>query len=158
MWHFHCIGFALFTLVTIPLAYPVEATPLPEPAQLVLSENWSTGIIDPATWYTPRKKWGNGNAGVIPENVRIESDSVNGKPQNVLVCEAHGDNYEGLSVGMNGAKARVGGVLVSKAFFASGRFEITTPISAPSRPSAIELAIATKFEPRPDNKIPSFVI
>src|SRR5579884_3430183 len=39
---------------------------------------------------------------------------------------------------------------------ASARFEITTAISAVIRPAATESAIASKFDPRPDSKIPSF--
>ena len=37
---------------------------------------------------------------------------------------------------------------------ASGRLEITTAISASKRPAAIASAIATKFEPRPESRMP----
>jgi hypothetical protein len=102
--------------------------PLPEKARLAFEEDWSSGRIDPARWYALRKKWGAGNHGVVPENVRIEKDVVDGKPRNVLVCEAHGDAYDGPVVGLWGRKERVGGVLVSKPFFASGRFEVAMKI------------------------------
>jgi hypothetical protein len=104
--------------------------PLPEKARLAFTEDWSRGELDPAKWYVLRKKWGNGNHGVVPENVRIERDAVDGKARNVLVCEAHGDGYDGPVVGLWGKKTRVGGVLVSKPFFASGRFEIVMKVGS----------------------------
>jgi len=94
----------------------------------VFSEDWSSGKIDPAKWYLLRKKWGDGNHGVTPENVRIEKDAVAGRERDVLVCEAHGDQYDGPIVGQGGEKTRVGGVIVSKQFFASGRFEVVLKI------------------------------
>ena len=112
--------------------------PLPPPpatARLALSEDWSAGTIDPARWYTPRAKWGAGNHGVVPENVRVERDRVNGREQHVVVCHANGDRYDGPAVGFEGKRHRVGGVLVSKDFFASGRFEVVMKVgSADARP------------------------
>ena len=112
--------------------------PLPPPpatARLALSEDWSAGTIDPARWYTPRAKWGAGNHGVVPENVRVERDRVNGREQHVVVCHANGDRYDGPVVGFEGKRHRVGGVLVSKDFFASGRFEVVMKVgSADARP------------------------
>lgn len=99
---------------------------LPEKARLAFGEDWSAGTIDPARWYVLRKKWGNGNHGVVPENVRVERE----KDRNVLVCEAHGDLYDGPVAGLWGKKARVGGVIVSKPFFLSGRFEIVMKVGS----------------------------
>lgn len=104
--------------------------PLPEKARLAFAEDWSAGKIDAAKWYVLRKKWGNGNHGVVPENVRVERDTVDGKERSVLVCEAHGDLYDGPVVGLWGKKNRVGGVIVSKPFFASGRFEVVMKIGS----------------------------
>ena len=101
-----------------------EVPPLPEKARLALSEDWSSGTIDPATWYVPRKKWGHGNNGVNPENVFVARDSAGGREKSVLICEAHGNQYDGKAAGYGGEKTRVGGVIVTKEFFASGRFEI----------------------------------
>ena len=100
----------------------------PNGLQPVLTEDWSTGKIDPAKWYLLRKKWGDDNHGVVPENVRIEKDVVAGREQNVLVCEAHGDLYDGTVIGKQGQKTRVGGVIVSKLFFASGKFEVVMKV------------------------------
>ncbi|MCG6158284.1 glycoside hydrolase family 16 protein [Rubinisphaera margarita] len=91
-------------------------------------EDWSSGQIDPQKWYLLRKKWGHGNNGVVPENVRIEQDLVAGESQNVLVCEGHGDHYSGDVIGFQGRRERVGGVIVSKRFFASGRFEVVMKV------------------------------
>ncbi len=105
----------------------------PRQARLALDEDWATGRIDPALWYVLRKRWGQGNNGVVPENVRIERDVIGGRNRHVLVCEAHGDNYDGPVAGIDGKKARVGGVIVSKAFFASGRFEVVMKIGSKER-------------------------
>jgi hypothetical protein len=60
----------------------------------------------------------------VPENVRVAKERAeDGSFRNVLVCEAHGDRYDGPVKGLNNRGDRVGGVVVSKAFFASGRFE-----------------------------------
>jgi len=91
-------------------------------------EDWSDGTIDSQKWYLLRKKWGHGNNGVVPENVRIEQDVVAGTPKNVLVCEAHGDRYTGDVVGLHGHRKRVGGVIVSRQFFSSGRFEVVMKV------------------------------
>jgi hypothetical protein len=45
--------------------------PLPAQTRLAFVEDWSSGRIDPDRWYVLRKKWGDGNHGVVPENVRI---------------------------------------------------------------------------------------
>jgi hypothetical protein len=104
--------------------------PLPKTARLALEEDWSSGQIDPAKWYLLRKKWDGGNNGVVPENVRIDRDVVGGVERNVLVCTAHGDQYDGPVTGQGGRKPRVGGVIVTKPFFASGRFEIVMKIGS----------------------------
>ncbi|MBI1371715.1 MAG: hypothetical protein GC159_03000 [Phycisphaera sp.] len=108
-----------------------EGTPLPavpDGARMAFEEDWSSGKIDPAKWYVLRKKWGGGNFGVVPENVSIKPDEVNGVTKNVVVCEAHGDKYDGPVVGMWGKRPRVGGVIVTKRFFASGRYEVVMKI------------------------------
>jgi hypothetical protein len=127
--------------------------PLPSAAKLVLHEDWSSGKIDPNRWYVPRKKWGQGNAGVVPENVRIVQDRVNGEAKPVLICQATGDLYDGPIVGYEGQKSRVGGVIVSQEFFASGRYEIVMKIGSkvkseggpedPTRPKGAVPAIWT---------------
>jgi hypothetical protein len=102
-------------------------------ARVAFTEDWSTGRIDSAKWYLLRKKWGEGHNGVVPENVRVERDVVAGAEQNVLVCVAHGDQYDGPVTGERGNKPRVGGVIVSKPFFASGRFEVVMKIGSTDR-------------------------
>ncbi len=103
---------------------------LPESAKLSLSEDWASGEIDPQKWYPLRKKWGSGNQGVVPENLFIATDTVAGKSQNVLVCRGHGDLYEGPIKGWQGKLDRVGGTLVTKQFFASGRYEVVLKIGS----------------------------
>ncbi|MGE9268924.1 MAG: glycoside hydrolase family 16 protein [Verrucomicrobiales bacterium] len=110
-------------------------TPLPEQAELVFHEDWSGGRIDPARWYPLRKQWGQGNHGVVPENLAIVPDLVDGKEVKVLRCQANGDAYDGPVTGLWGQKSRVGGVLVSKPFFASGRFEVLMKIGDPEHPT-----------------------
>src|SRR5437763_279471 len=91
---------------------------LPPGARPAFTAEWSAGKIDPAKWYALRKRWGEGNRGVVPENVYVTKDTIDGADHDVLVCEAHGDAYDGPVVGEGGAKTRVGGVIVSKPFFA----------------------------------------
>jgi hypothetical protein len=115
-------------------ASAAEPPPLPKSARLAFEEDWASGAIDLAKWYALRKKWGAGNNGVVPENLRVEPDGdVFGKRQNVLVCQANGDRYDGDVVGERGNKTRVGGVLVTKEFFASGRFEVVLKIGSTER-------------------------
>jgi hypothetical protein len=116
-----------------PAPHDNPLAPPPPAARLAFAEDWSGGKIDPAKWYLLRKRWGDGNHGVVPENVRLARDVVAGKEQNVLVCEAHGDAYDGPVVGENGNKSRVGGVIVSRAYFASGRFEVVMKIGSTQR-------------------------
>jgi hypothetical protein len=144
--------------------------PVAKGARLVLDEDWSGGTIAPDRWYIPRKKWGNGNHGVVPENVRIARDAVAGRERNVLVCEAHGDKYDGPVVGHEGEKARVGGMIVSREFFASGRFEVVMKIGSarphpggpadPRRPKGAVPAVWTygyRYVKVPDERMHEFV-
>lgn len=108
---------------------------LPSSAQLTLSDDWSEGEIDPTRWYVMRKHWGNGNNGVVPENVFIRKENVAGIEKNVLVCRATGDKYNGDITGKDGERTRVGGVIASRKHFASGRYEVTLKVGD-SRPHA----------------------
>ncbi|GAA4423169.1 glycoside hydrolase family 16 protein [Bremerella cremea] len=121
----------LLAMVLSPLVSQLSAEDvpaLPKQAKLVLEENWLSGEIDPECWYVFRKQWGGGNHGVVPENVVIGKDEVNGTERNVLICTAHGDRYDGPVKGWWGNKTRVGGVIVSQEHFASGRFEVVMKI------------------------------
>lgn len=123
--------FALCGLIAAAIPTAAQEIPeLPAGAKLAFQEDWSTGKLDPQKWYVLRKKWGDGNHGVVPENVRLAKDTLDGSPQNVLVCTAHGDQYDGPVTGMWGKKVRVGGVVVSKPFFASGRFQVVMKIGS----------------------------
>ncbi|HWL07701.1 MAG TPA: hypothetical protein VNQ76_04805 [Planctomicrobium sp.] len=126
-----CPFLASMTLNCLVALVHADERPLPDlppQARLVLSEDWNTGAIDSEQWYLLRKQWGNGNHGVVPENIYIDQDIVFGQKQNVVICRAHGDLYDGEIVGYGGAKTRVGGVFVSKEFFASGRYEVVMKI------------------------------
>ncbi len=124
----------LLLLLLLPLASADEIPPLPDSARLALEEDWSSGVIDPDRWYLLRKQWGQGNHGVVPENVSIVKAEVDGKPRPVLRCEAHGDDYEGPVTGQWNRPDRVGGVIVSREHFASGRFEVRMRIGNPDEP------------------------
>ena len=115
---------------------------LPDGARLALEEDWSSGKIDPQEWYALRKQWGQGNAGVVPENVSITTDDVGGKKVNVLRCTANGDLYDGAVFGKDKEKTRVGGVLVSKQQFASGRFEVVMKVGNKDNPKPAGMVAA----------------
>jgi hypothetical protein len=120
----------MFWRIGVPITFmaacaAAEVPALKEGAKLALEEDWSGGI-DLKKWYVMRRHWGNGHHGVLPENVRLEEErGDDGKVRMVLVCEAHGDRYDGPVKGLWNRGDRTGGVIVSKAFFASGRFEIS---------------------------------
>jgi hypothetical protein len=119
-------------------AAPLSAQPLadlPKEARLALDESWQGGAIDPDRWYSLRKQWGQGNHGVVPENITIVEDIVDGKPVHVLRCTARGDTYKGPVTGQWRRPDRVGGVIVSKEHFASGRFEVVMKIGTPDNPT-----------------------
>ena len=123
----------LCALLSAPAVCSGESLPamkMPAGASLVLDEDWSGGRIDPDRWYLLRKHWGEGNNGVVPENVFLAQDAVNGKTKNVLVLRGHGDQYAGPVVGWRGQRPRVGGTIVSKAYFASGRYEVEMKIGS----------------------------
>lgn len=107
-----------------------DPPPVKDSRQPVFEENWSHGI-DPARWYVMRRHWGNGHHGVVPENVRVEQEpDAQGKTRSVLVCEAHGERYQGPVKGLWNRGDRVGGVIVSKGFFASGCFEVSMRVGS----------------------------
>ncbi|BCU75578.1 glycoside hydrolase family 16 protein [Luteolibacter sp. LG18] len=127
-------------LVVLPFLFAAVATAqetrlpaLPSGAKLVLEEDWSSGRIETNRWYIPRKKWGQGNSGVSPENVRIAKDKVAGKDKSVLVCQANGDLYDGPVKGYEGVGTRVGGIVVTRGFFASGRYEVVMKIGGTAK-------------------------
>ena len=129
-----------------PLAWAEQPIPpLPKTAKLVLAEDWSSGKIDPERWYSLRKQWGQGNRGVVPENIEVTTDILDGKEVHVLQCWARGDQYDGDIKGLWGKSTRVGGVLVSRQHLASGRFEVTMKIGSAEapRPPGIVPAIWT---------------
>ncbi len=109
---------------------PVPEVKMPAGARLVLDEDWSGGRIDPGRWYVLRRHWGEGNNGVVPENVFLARDTVDGKSRNVLVIRGHGDQYAGPVAGWRGNRTRVGGTIVSRAYFASGRYEVVLKIGS----------------------------
>lgn len=128
--------------------------PLPEEARLVLEEDWADGGINDERWYVFRRHWGAGNHGVVADNVWVESEpDGEGGERHVLVCRAHGDQYEGEVRGLWNRPDRVGGVIASREFFASGRFEVEMRIGHaerfeggppdPARPAGMVPAIWT---------------
>ncbi|YCM42660.1 glycoside hydrolase family 16 protein [Verrucomicrobiaceae bacterium 227] len=120
----------LFLLLLSATSSAEPIPPLKEGALLALDENWSNGI-DAEKWYVMRRHWGKGHHGVVPENVKVvqESDGKGGT-RSVLVCKAHGDQYEGPVRGQKNRGDRVGGVIATKDFFASGRFEISMRVGS----------------------------
>lgn len=118
------------TLVVSQTLIADDLPALPENAQLAFEEDWSSGSISPRKWYALRKQWGASNNGVVPENVFVVKDT----DRHVLQCVAHGDRYEGPIFGKLKNKQRVGGVLVSRQHFASGRFQVAMKIGTPEKP------------------------
>ena len=70
-------GILAFTIAQA-IAEEAKLPPLPANAKLAFQEDWSSGRIDSKRWYVPRKKWGQGNNGVSPDNIRIGRDIPRG--------------------------------------------------------------------------------
>ena len=91
-------------------------TPNPHPApQPELFDDFTTGIA-PERWLIADKAWGGDNGGVIPANVEVVDGMVR--------LSAHGDAYTGDVVGHGDRKTRVGAAIVTREYFASGRYEV----------------------------------
>ncbi|HSI64358.1 MAG TPA: glycoside hydrolase family 16 protein [Candidatus Saccharimonadia bacterium] len=141
-------------LSLLPTSVRAEVPSLPEHAKLELEENWSSGSIDPSRWYLMRRHWDGGNHGNVPENVRVEEETAaDGLKRFVLVCHAHGDQYNGPVRGLWNKPDRVGGIIASKAFFASGRFEVEMRVGGTEK-----LAGGTENPARPIGAIPAIWI
>jgi len=91
-------------------------TPDPYPSpQPELFDDFTDGL-DPQKWLIADKAWGGDNGGVIPANVEV----VDG----IVRLAAHGDNYTGDVVGHGGRTTRVGATIVTRDYYASGRYEV----------------------------------
>jgi len=91
-------------------------TPNPYPSpQPALFDDFTNGL-DPEHWLIADKAWGGTNGGVIPANVEV----VDG----VVRLRAHGDDYTGDIVGHGDRTTRVGATIVTRDYYASGRYEV----------------------------------
>ncbi|MDP3972292.1 MAG: carbohydrate binding domain-containing protein [Candidatus Nanopelagicales bacterium] len=92
-------------------------TPDPTPTpQAALTEDFDGPGLNSGDWLIANKGWGGDNGGVVPANVSV-SDGV-------VHLAANGDRYEGQVVGLGGRKTRVGAAIVTRNYFASGRYEV----------------------------------
>jgi len=91
-------------------------TPDPYPSpQPELFDDFTNGI-DPEHWLIADKAWGGDNGGVVPTNV----DVVDG----IVRLAAHGDLYTGDVLGHGDRTSRVGATIVTRDYYASGRYEV----------------------------------
>ena len=91
-------------------------TPNPYPSpQPALFDDFTDGI-DSGRWLIADKAWGGDNGGVVPANVGV----VDG----VVRLAAHGDRYTGDVVGHGDRTTRVGATIVTRDYYASGRYEV----------------------------------
>ena len=75
-----------------------------------------TGGLNEETWLIADKAWGGDNGGVIPANVSVTDGIVR--------LAAHGDDYTGEVAGHGGRTTRVGATIVTRDYYASGRYEV----------------------------------
>ncbi|MCB9424250.1 MAG: cadherin-like domain-containing protein [Actinobacteria bacterium] len=91
-------------------------TPNPYPSpQPALFDDFDNGI-DPQRWLIADKAWGGDNGGVVPANVAVADGVVH--------LSAHGDDYVGDVLGHGERTTRVGAVIVTRDYYASGRYEV----------------------------------
>ena len=96
-------------------------TPNPVPtAKPTFFEDFSSPTLDKNKWLIANKAWGGANGGVVPENVSI----ANG----VAKLQANGDRYTGSVNGLGGRKTRVGSSLVTRDYYASGKYEVRAKV------------------------------
>lgn len=92
-------------------------TPTPQP---MLFDDFATNKISTADWLLANKAWGGDNGGVVPANVTVTNGQVR--------LAANGDRYSGDVTGLGGRKTRVGAAIVTRNYFASGRYEVRAKI------------------------------
>ncbi|MGD9620215.1 MAG: family 16 glycosylhydrolase [Mycolicibacterium sp.] len=103
-----------FTLLANGQEWLDTPNPYPSP-QPALFDDFSNGI-DPDRWLIADKAWGGNNGGVVPANVSV----VDG----IVRLAAHGDQYTGDVTGHGGRTTRVGATIVTRDYYASGRYEV----------------------------------
>ena len=64
----------------------------------------------------------------------------------MLICRGHGNDYQGSVVGWEGNKTRVGGVIVSKQFFASDHYDMVMKIGAVKRKIVAQKTLCGQLE------------
>lgn len=109
-------------------------------------EDWSQGI-SPKRWVLYRKVWGTNNNGVVPELVSIQKDTVDGVQKNVVVLTCQGNLTNSTIMGVKkvsggyatgSSPQRVGAVLATTDYYASGTYDVKmkigNPKSAPTSP------------------------
>lgn len=81
-------------------------------------------ILNPEKWLVINKQWSSGhqgpNHGVVPENLELTG--------NTILFKGHGDNYTGPVQGFGG-NTRVGSVIATKDYYASGRYEVRAKLA-----------------------------
>jgi beta-glucanase (GH16 family) len=102
-----------------PVTLPAEVIQMQ-----IFEDKFAGAELDANRWLVAYRQWGgaDANGGVVPENVRV----ADGK----LIIAAHGDQYVGPAKGINRDHSlradgkRVGGAIATRAYFASGRYEV----------------------------------
>lgn len=84
----------------------------------------NSGILNPEKWSVIRKQWSVGhqgpNNGVVPENLELTGNSI--------LFKGHGDQYTGPVEGIGG-NTRVGSIIATKDYYASGRYEVRAKLA-----------------------------
>ena len=92
-------------------------TPTPQPT---LFDDFTGPTLNKDMWLLANKAWGGANGGVIPENVSLSNGT--------LKLKGNGDRYSGTTTGLGGRKTRVGAALVTRNYYASGRYEVRAKV------------------------------
>lgn len=93
--------------------------PTPQPPTPLYDDFDGPGL-DSDKWLIADKGWGGDNGGVVPENVSIADGKVR--------LAANGDRYSGPVIGHGGRKTRVGAAIVTRDYYASGRFKVRAKV------------------------------
>ncbi|PRP85589.1 putative glycosyl hydrolase [Planoprotostelium fungivorum] len=117
--------------------------------QTPLYEDFSTGGLSPSVWKIGKKVWGGyadqaktipSSGGVVPENVKVvkRNKAAASGSKYYLRLEAHGNKYQGNVYGIDfegerrtdeEGKKRVGAVIATQDYFASGAYEVRAKLT-----------------------------
>ena len=89
-----------------------------------VNDDFNGPYLDEKVWLVSNTAWGGANGGLNSANVYFKN--VDGR--SCVVLESHGDYYEGNVQGVGGMTKRVGAGIVTRDYYASGKYTVVCKI------------------------------